>query len=45
MRIEAAESRFNTAQTDGEIDAAVYDLNALETRYNLLVRRVRDGEE
>lgn len=45
LRIEAAESRFNTATGEGEIDAAVYDLNALETRYNLLVRKVREGEE
>lgn len=45
LRIEAAESRFNTATGEGEIDAAVYDLNALETRYNLLVRRVKSGEE
>lgn len=44
-RIDAAQSRFDFSSEEGEIDAAVYDLNALETRYNLLVRRIRSGEK
>ena len=43
-RIEAAQSRFDFSDGEGEIDAAVYDLNALETRYDLLVRRIKNGE-
>ncbi len=44
-RIEAAQSRFDAASEEGEIDAAVYDLNALETRYRLLVRRIKEKEK
>ena len=41
-KIAAAQSRFNTAATDGEIETAIYDLNTMETRYRLLLRRLRD---
>lgn len=41
-RIRAAQSRFDAAQTDGEAEAAIYDLNALEVRYRLLLRNLKN---
>ena len=36
-RISAARSRFDFAESDGEIETAINDLNALERRYRLLL--------
>ena len=43
--IQAAESRFAFLSDDQAITAAIYQLNALETRYDLLVRRVKATAE
>ncbi len=40
-RIRSAESRFAFAKDDGEITAVIYELTALEARYDLLVGRMR----
>ena len=38
-KIAAASSRFDFALSDGEIETAIYDLNALERRYRLLIEQ------
>lgn len=43
--IRAAESRFALLSDDQAITAAIYQLSALEARYDLLVRRVKAAAE
>lgn len=40
-RIRAAESRFAFVSEDSEVTAAIYELTALEARYDLLMRCAR----
>lgn len=42
-RIEAAKTRFSMSANDEETEATIYELNALEARYRLLLRRARAG--
>jgi len=41
-QIEAARTRFAVAASDEETEAAIYELAALEKRYDLLLRRTRE---
>ena len=40
-RIEAAQTRFEQSASDEETEAAIYELNALEARYRILLRHTR----
>jgi len=44
QKIAAAESRFQFATSDAEIEIAVSDLNALERRYRLLIEQQKKAE-
>lgn len=43
--INQAYSGFNTASDHDLIDSYVYEINALQCRYNYLLRRVKELEE